>query len=100
MAEIDSGLEPATVELVVKLVPEAMPGSVEHAQLLAGAAALGITLEPVDPTGADPELATYHLAVLPTQVAARAADQLRQLDVVEAAYTRPRGEPPTEGSTP
>lgn len=85
------------VELVVKLVPGALPGGRAHQALLALAADLGITLRPVDPAASDPVLATYHVALVSPDAAARAVAELRRLDDVEAAYSRPQGEAPAEG---
>jgi hypothetical protein len=86
------------VELVVKLVPGALPGGHAHRALLALAADLGITLQPVDPAASDPDLATYHVALVTPDAAERAVARLRRLDDVEAAYSRPQGEPPAEGT--
>lgn len=88
------------VELVVKLVPGALPGSRAHRALLSLSADLGIELRPVDPTGSDSDLATYHVALVTPEAAARAVAQLRQLDDVEAAYSRAQGEPPAERDAP
>jgi hypothetical protein len=85
------------VELVVKLVPGSLPGGRAHQALLALAADLGIALRPVDPAGADPDLATYHVALVSPDAAARAVAALHRLEDVEAAYSRPPGEPPVEG---
>ena len=88
------------VELVVKLVPGALPGSRAHRALLSLSADLGIELRPVDPTGSDSDLATYHVALVTPEAAARAVAQLRQLDEVEAAYSRVQGGPPAERDAP
>ncbi len=86
------------VELVVKLVPGALPGGRAHRALLALATDLGITLRPVDPAGSDPDLATYHVALVTPDVAGRAVALLNGREDVEAAYSRPQGEPPAEGT--
>ena len=86
------------VELVVKLVPGALPGGRAHRALVTLAADLGITLQPVDPAASDPDLATYHVALVSPEAAARAVAELRRLDDVEAAYSRPQGEAPAEGT--
>lgn len=88
----------ARVELVVKLVPGALPGGAAYHALLALATDLGVTLQPVDADASDPVLATYHVALVTPEVAAVAVARLRELDDVEAAYTRARGEPPAEGT--
>ncbi len=87
----------ARVELVVKLTPAAAPGTVVHDVAVARAADLGIVLEPLDPSASDPELGTYHLALVRPDIAARAIEQLQQCEGVEAAFIKPRGEPLTGG---
>lgn len=88
------------VELVVKLVPGALPGGDAHRSLLALASDLGVALRPVDPAGSDPDLATYHVALVDPDTAERAVGRLRGLADVEAAYSRPRGEAPAERDAP
>ncbi len=87
----------ARVELVVKLTRVAAPGAVVHEVAVARAADLGIVLEPVDPSASDSELATYHLALVRPDAAARAIEQLRQYEGVEAAFIKSGGEPLTGG---
>jgi hypothetical protein len=90
-------VDDATVELVVKLAPAGARSEAAHNALLACATDLGIGFEPVDRSTADSELAGYHVAHVTRAVATRAIERLRQCDGVEAAFTKPRGEPPNGG---
>jgi hypothetical protein len=86
------------VELVVKLAPATARGSAAHNTLLACVAELGIALESLDPSASEGELAGYHVAIVPSDTAARAIERLRQCEGVEAAFAKPRGETPTGGT--
>ena len=86
-----------TVELVVKLAASATRGSAEHRAVLARAADLGVALEPVEPSGADAELGTYHVARVAPDAAERLVTQLLAVPDIEAAYVKPSGEPPVGG---
>lgn len=56
---------------------------------------LGLSLEPMHPDVSDPDLASYFTARVPDlETAERAAEALRQVDVVEGAYAKPAAEPP------
>jgi len=87
----------STVEIVVKLAPHAAPGSRVHKAMLQCASDMGITLEPVSLDTSNAVLASYHVALIPKDKARKAVEQLRHCEGVEAAYVKPRGEPPTGG---
>ena len=87
----------AKVELIVKLVSGAAPGSATSHSVIARAADHGITLEPVDRSASDIELAAFYVAFVAPEAAARAIDALRQCDGVETVYAKPRSEPPVGG---
>jgi hypothetical protein len=83
----------ASVEIVVKLTPGQT--GVSHDALKACINALGIVLTPIVPASqSESELAGYHVAHVPSNAAARIVEQLRQCEGVEAAYAKPRSEPP------
>jgi hypothetical protein len=86
-----------TVELVVKLAASATRGSAEHRAVLARVADLGVVLEPVEPSGVDAELGTYHVARVAPRAADRVVTQLLAVPDIEAAYIKPSGGPPVGG---
>jgi hypothetical protein len=87
--------EPETIEVIVKLSPEAAAGAiVGRNQLESIVAELGTSLQPLHPETADPELSTWFAARVPTGESQAAIQRLLGADAVEAAYAKPRGEPP------
>ncbi len=59
-------------------------------KLLKKAGELGVALEPMHPRVADPQLASYFVVQVPDQVTAeRVMQDLRECEVVEAAYLKP-----------
>jgi hypothetical protein len=79
----------STVEIIVKLAPHATAGSAAHEAMLQCARNMGVALEPT--------IDTYHAALVPKEKATDALEQLRRCEGVEAAYAKPRGEPPNGG---
>ncbi|MDQ6798781.1 MAG: hypothetical protein M3011_12335 [Actinomycetota bacterium] len=93
-----SGDQPRAVDVIAKLTPDAAAtGSVEHRLVQSRAADIGASLEPLHPATSDPELATYFLVHVDPAYRQRVVEQLLDVDGVEGAYVKPRGEPP-EGS--
>ena len=86
------------IDVIAKLTPEAAAsGSIEHRLVQSQAADLGAALEPLHPTTSDPALATYFLVRVDAASRHSVVEQLLDLDGVEGAYAKPRGQP-SEGS--
>ena len=83
------------VEIVVKVEPSALAVDSEPRRRVdACARGLGVTLTPLHPATADPELASYFATHVDADAAERIAARLRECPGVEGAYPKPPGEPP------
>jgi hypothetical protein len=90
-----TGQGPESVELVVKLSPDAAVGdSAVRRALQARASELGVALAPLHPSTSDPELAAYAVARVDPAVVDDVIGRLSRFEGVEAAYAKAPGAPP------
>lgn len=89
------------MEVVVQLSPGATAAFAHEAEegprekLVPELEELGLSLTPMHPGESDPRLASYFtVEVTDAKAADQAIDALLQSDAVEAAYVKPRAEPP------
>ncbi len=68
--------------------------------VVASAAALGIHLRPAHPGNQDPELSSWYIAETTGADEEAVATTLRSLPGTEAAYAKPKDEPPSMGAAP
>ena len=71
------------------------PSTTESAELLRIVEAFGVTLEPMHPGTADPNLMSYFIVEVPdAETAQRVINRLQQSKAIEAAYLKPPDEVP------
>ena len=84
-----------TVEVVVKLAPEAMlADSQARLSVQACIGRLGISMEPLHGSTSDPELGPYFVAHVDQTAVEGVLAELLACEGVDAAYAKPPGEPP------
>lgn len=84
-----------SVEVIVKVLPNLASTNDARESLRACTQTMGIALSPIDAdTSSGSELAKFYVARVASDDASRIVARLRECAGVEAAYTKPRGEPP------